>query len=155
MWSINACTGTRVPLKHGAPLIRSGSIHTTSSSKAFCSTVTTSSYHLQCPVGNQTHARLRQRGANLGGRQRAQLFLAPLLKPRARGGKLLAAAAGVAHEFGRAFGQRANERRQSSGVITAGHSEPREVVRGTALVTRQSLLELASRQTERPAHGAF
>ena len=43
-WSRSICTGTRAPAKHGAPLIRSGLIHTTLLSFALCFAVTIPRY---------------------------------------------------------------------------------------------------------------
>ncbi len=44
IWSIRAWTGTRVPLKQGSPLMRSGSTQMISSSRALCSNVTILDY---------------------------------------------------------------------------------------------------------------
>ena len=78
-------------------------------------------------------------------------MLAAFLEARAGGAQRVAAAAGMAHQFGAARRDRGQQLHQFGGAEAAGDLEAGEVVGGAAAVALQHAVEAAAQQAERVA----
>ena len=72
---------------------------------------------LESAIADQFDAGLRQRGADFGRSQSAQFLLAAFLQAGAGAAEFVAADSGMAHEFRRAFGQRADQAGPDSAAV--------------------------------------
>ena len=86
--------------------------------------------------------------ADLGAGERVQFATPAFLQARAGSLQFLGAEAGMAHEFGDALGQLADQPRQFRRVIMPGDLKAGKMIGGAASVARQNAMKTGARESQ-------